>query len=143
MSRGEKALGLEPRSFIEAYEINRREANEVIVDLSPVAHALKQLLENRGEWKGSFTELLPLLVPFVSPETVRSHDWPKTARGLSSAIRRLVPNLRRDGIKIDFPGRKPGSGRSLVEILRVGDKSSQSSHPPHEQSTPTRESPEK
>jgi hypothetical protein len=142
VSRGENALGLEPGSFIRAYEINRREANETIVDLSPVAHALKQSLATKDEWKGSFTELLPLLAPFVSAETARSHDWPKTARGLSSVIRRLVPNLRRDGIKVEFPGRKPGSGRSLVHVLRVGEKSSQSSQPSQAQPTPARDPPE-
>jgi hypothetical protein len=142
VSRGEKQLGLEYGSFIRAYEANRKEANEAIVDLSPVAQALKQFLENREEWKGSFTELLPSLAQFVSPETARSRDWPKTARGLSSAIRRLVCNLRRDDIKVEFPGRKPGSGRSLVHVLRVGEKSSQSSQRSQPQPIPVHEAPE-
>jgi hypothetical protein len=117
--RGEEALGLEPGSFAKAYESNRKAANEAVVELSPVAQAVERFAADKGQWDGSVTELLELLTPRVSVESARSREWPKTARGLSSALRRIVPNLRRVGIKVAFLGRTPRSGRSRVSVEKV------------------------
>lgn len=128
--RGETALGLEHGLFAKAYESNRKAANESVVDLSLVAQAVIRLAEGRGEWKGSFAELLALLTPTVSAETARSREWPKTARGLSGAVRRMVPNLRRVGIEVAFPGRASHCGRSMVSVTKVSDKHSPPSPSP-------------
>lgn len=122
--RGERALGLGRGSFVNAYASNRKSANESVVELSPVAQAVMRFAEGRKEWEGSFAELLALLTPAVSAETARSREWPKTARGLSGAVRRLVPNLRRVGIEVTFPGRVPHCGRSLVSVKKVGGEHS-------------------
>jgi hypothetical protein len=124
VAKGETALGLRDGSFLRAYESNRKSANDSIIELSPVAQAVMSLLAESGYWQGSFVELLTLLTSSVSKEIARSREWPKTARGLSGAIRRLVPNLRRLMIKVAFVGREPHSGRSLVSIGEIGVESS-------------------
>lgn len=119
VTHGEKGLGLPPKAFSSAYANNRKTANETAVELSPVARAVQNLLEARTEWRGSFTELLAMLSGKIMPEILHSREWPKTQRGLSSALRRVAPSLRQVGIKVDFPGRDPESRRKLVEIQKA------------------------
>ena len=127
VTRGETALGLEGGSFVKAYESNRKSASESIVELSPVAQAVMRLAETQRDWTGSFAELLALLTPVVSAETARSREWPKTARGLSGAVRRLVPNLRRLKIEVAFLGRASHCGRSLLSVKKISGEHSPSS----------------
>jgi len=131
VSHGEKGLGLKDKAFLSAYENNRRDANEVALDLSPVAQALKAFFEVRHDWSGTAAGLLEELNFKVSDEVRRSREWPKTPRGLSGAIRRIIPNLRRAGFIITMDARESGTGRALIEA-----KSTESSSQPS-QSSPT------
>jgi energy-coupling factor transporter ATP-binding protein EcfA2 len=127
VSRGEKGLGLKQESFIRAYEGNRREANETAMDFSSVAQALRQFFDEKREWSGTAGELLELLNPLASDDTRRSKEWPKTPRGLSSSLRRLVPSLRPIGICINMDNREAGTGRRLIEIKRRREEPSRPS----------------
>lgn len=115
-SRGERALGLKGEQFLSAYERNREDVNEVMVDLSPVAQAMRQFVESRASWSGTAAELLRALTNEVAEDCRRSREWPKTPRGLSGTIRRLIPNLRPFGITIKDLPREAGTGRRLIEI---------------------------
>jgi hypothetical protein len=139
---GEEAIGLKRGDFLEAYETNRKEVNQAALDSSTVAQVLKQFLENRKDWKGTAGELLGLLTPIVSDAVRRSREWPKSPRGLSGAVRRLVPNLRRVGITIDVDFREGGTGRRLIEIKRTSVGPSQPSPSSQENPTVTEEASE-
>src|SRR3546814_19337726 len=67
-------------------------------------------------WRGTATELLPLLGERVS-ETVRnSREWPRGASALGSQLRRINPVLRRRGVEVAWM--KGGAdSRRLVSIL--------------------------
>lgn len=128
VERGEAGLGLRRGAFIAAYTNNRRETNEIAIDLSPVAQALKEFTKGNPGWSGTAAELLERLNPGATDDLRRSREWPKTPRGLSGAIRRVIPNLRSVGIAIKVNLREPGSGRRLISI-ECRDKPSQPSRP--------------
>ncbi len=126
---GEEALGLKEADFLNAYEANRQEMNQSAVDSSAVAQSLRQFLQNRDDWTGTAGELLAVLTPTISDEVRRSKEWPKSPRGLSGAVRRLVPNLRRVGLSIDVNAREGGTGRRLIELKKIQSQSSRHKQP--------------
>lgn len=130
VSRGEKGLGLRSKAFLTAYESNRRDVNEVAVDLSPVAQSLKKFLEGKAEWSGTAAELLQELATGTSDDVRRSREWPKTPRGLSGAVRRIIPNLRGVGVNVRVDSREPGTGRRLIKI-KCAERPSQPSQSPY------------
>lgn len=112
---GEAALGLEPGSFIRAYQGNRERANETALEASPVAQAIQKLMKDQIPWKGTANELLATLCSQVDEQTKRSKAWPQTPKGLSSILQRLAPNLRAIGINITFD-----EERTVVRQISVG-----------------------
>jgi hypothetical protein len=49
----EKELGFESGEFLAAYQENRREARETLLEASVLAIRLRQFMQQRSEWKGS------------------------------------------------------------------------------------------
>src|SRR3546814_21049762 len=67
-------------------------------------------------WRGTATELLPLLGERVS-ETVRtSREWTRGASALGSQLRRINPVLRRRGVEVAWM-KGGAASRRLVSIL--------------------------
>ena len=56
------------------------------------------MMHGRGIWEGSAGELLADLTD--NEDLKKRRDWPKSARKMSSALRRLAPNLRAVGIDV-------------------------------------------
>ncbi len=108
------ALGWDPSAFATAYDSNRRDAHEQVLEESPVAEAIKQLVERDREWTGTATELLNALAVIVGEKITQSAQWPKTPRVLSCTLRRLAPTLRMVGLRVKFPDRK--NKRRLITI---------------------------
>jgi hypothetical protein len=122
----ERALGLKSGAFLRVYEGNRDAANELALESHPVAKYLRELADaNEGEgWLGSATELLALLNRKADHDERTLRIWPKTARGLSGALRRLAPNLRQAGVAVKFtrePGGEGGTRRRLVQLEKSGN----------------------
>lgn len=116
-----RALGHPPDSFLTAYDANRRDANESAVEDSPVAGAVRHLA-SRGSWTGTAAELQRELTAIVSERVAESKHWPRSARGMSSTLRRLAPALRMVGVEVDF-GERTKKARPITIRLadRVGD----------------------
>jgi hypothetical protein len=109
----EDALGFESGSFMRAYTGNREEANELALEASPIAAALKSFMFEHQQWSGTATKLLGLLTSHVS-EAVRFHpSFPKKPNVLSNALRRVAPNLRANGINVTIK-RSGSKGRTVV-----------------------------
>lgn len=70
-----------------------------VLDDDPIGLPLIALLEKQHEFVGNMKELDALLRQQGDP----GPGWPKTARGLSGAIRRLAPALSRRGIEVIPP----------------------------------------
>jgi hypothetical protein len=121
----ESALPWQPGAFLAAYTTNQDTANDLTLEASPVAQAVRDLKPNRGAaWLGSATELLADLEA-TTPEAIRrQQSWPKDGRRLRGILDRLAPNLRAAGVGVTF-GR---TGRKrLIKIEQGSDAASSAS----------------
>jgi hypothetical protein len=123
ITAAEPTIGLGDGEFVTAFERNRDIANDLVLDSSPVASPLRSLIESEDEWTGTMAELLSELDLRVGEKLSRSREWPKSARGLSSAIARIAPNLRAVGIDVEQLPREGGTGRRLVRIRQMRNAS--------------------
>ena len=113
----EPAFGVKGVSFAEAYKGNRESANDLVLDATQVAQAVKSLLAD-GSFKGTATDLLTALNQKISEETRREKSWPKNGRGLSNHLRRLAPNLRQVGVSIKFD-LHDGRGKDKKRVIQL------------------------
>lgn len=100
----------EQGTFMRTYSYARDDVVAAGLDGSPIVQAIRQLMVNRTEWTGTATYLLSALQ--VDEQTRRLNLWPKTARALSNALRRIAPPLRSDGIDISFQ-----HGRERIVVI--------------------------
>jgi hypothetical protein len=114
----EESLGFAPGEFLAAYQGNRNEAHETAIEASPVAQAIIDLLSYEPSWQGTAKQLLTRLEGLVDDATKRSKAFPSDPTRLSKALTRLAPDLRANGITIDFIRTK----RARIFLLeQVGD----------------------
>jgi hypothetical protein len=71
---------------------SRSDANDLPLEAAPVVSPLRPLLDKTAgsRWDGTATELLQRLNVGADEGTQRLRSWPKEARTLSNALRRLV-----------------------------------------------------
>jgi hypothetical protein len=91
-------------TFMAAYERNREEAIQAVIEASLVASAVQALMADwKGtQWEGTATELLAALGHHVDERQVILKTWPKTPDALSYRLRPAVATLRRVGIEVTF-----------------------------------------
>ncbi len=122
----EGALGLSAGAFMEAYSGNRADANYISLEAEPVVAPLMAFLEEAGgKWNGSASDLLEALNAGLPDEAqIRAREWPKRADKLSGRLKRIAPNLRKEGIDIQF-ARAGRAGRSIAirTMLQSSDTS--------------------
>jgi GNAT superfamily N-acetyltransferase len=114
----EPALGVAKGTFLGVYAGNRAEADEVVLESSPLVNPLQDLLakEPDNRWQGTATALLQALTEKVKETVAQSLAWPKSAKTLANQIRRLAPNLRRTGLQVEF--HKEGKNRNrLIHLV--------------------------
>ncbi len=97
---GLPALGFTADNFLTAYSRNRDHLSELAIDASPVASALVMFMATRATWTGSSADLLGRLAD-ASPGAANSQAWPRSAKGLLGALRRVAPALRAAGLTVD------------------------------------------
>jgi hypothetical protein len=129
VTAAEEAFEWAPGYFLQAYNRNRKEANNITLDSSVVAQKVRAFLEmldrenyekifpnslkgrwdRHGDgngsgitWTGDLTQLLDNFNQLASETERRSKQWPIDARAVSSALRRLQPNLKKAGITVVF-----------------------------------------
>ncbi|MBI1778820.1 MAG: hypothetical protein HYR63_26065 [Proteobacteria bacterium] len=102
-------------TFINAYDRNRRETVETVIDADPIAAAVRDMMAAQAEWSGTASGLLVSLAKFVGDRVARSKTWPDTPRALSSRLRRSADFLRKSGIEVEFV--KQGHNRDrMIQI---------------------------
>ena len=116
-------------SFIAAYNSNRKEVIQKVIDADSVAAAVQKLMEQKTEWNGTATELLTELAVEAGERISNSRSWPANARALSSRIRRSAPFLRAQGIRLIPDEGRSATARSIsiiksVSLPRVRDLAS-------------------
>jgi hypothetical protein len=104
ISGAESGLKLAPGTLLAAYDRNRAKVMDVALDASPVATAVRKLLDkNGGTWTGEPSELLAVLgQQFVNDAVRKDRAWPKTPSGLSGQLRRSATFLRGVGVMLDL-----------------------------------------
>jgi hypothetical protein len=119
----EGALGLPTGQFLEAYVGNRKAANQATLENDMIAPFLLSFLDGENCWKGTARELLRILEDrYADEKTKKSKEWPWGPRQLSGALRRIAPNLRADGVKVEFD-REAGGKRQRTIYLEKSCKS--------------------
>ncbi|MGH9253504.1 MAG: DUF3854 domain-containing protein [Vicinamibacterales bacterium] len=103
----EPACGWADGDVLRAYRESRQTAIEATLDGDLLATAIRAL---PLPWDGTASDLLARLSPGE-----RRRGWPESPRGLSAALRRLAPQLRRIGIVIETT-REAHTGRRLITI---------------------------
>jgi hypothetical protein len=71
-----RGWGNQPDVFLDAYTDNRKQANESVLEDSPVAHFVKNLA-SASKWAGTSRELLDVLAGLAGEKAVQSKRWPK------------------------------------------------------------------
>ncbi len=104
-------------SFSAAYDGNREEAIEDVLDADPVTAAVRAFIAERMSWSGTASQLLNVLAGEVEDRVTRSKAWPQSARPLSARLRRGATFLRKVGIEVDFAREGPG-GRRVISIIK-------------------------
>ena len=121
VTAAEPALGWKRGTYLKVYGEARAAAVETALDSSPLSEPIRTLAATG--WEGSATDLLEALGAEVGEGATRSRSWPKSARGLSSALRRLAPDLRAEGIGVEW-SREGHERRRTISIERIGELAS-------------------
>lgn len=111
----EPALGWNSGTFLEVYARNRQAANDLALDASLVAGAVKKLME-KGPWEGTASELLEVLTAEISEKDAKAKTWPKSPLSLANVLRRLAPNLRAADIGVTFLKTTNNNSKRLIRI---------------------------
>jgi hypothetical protein len=123
------ALGMDPDDFLKAYEQNRAAANAMAVEALPVASVVHRFTQQHQAWTGTATGLLAALNASAPADVDRrARTWPKTAKGLSDALRRAQPNLAKVGVRVAFS--RVGDNRTIT-LEWVADAASPASPASH------------
>ena len=126
---GEKALGLESGEFVNIYNKNREEANNLAIEISLIAPIVIDLVARKEEWVGIAQDLKDMLDKKSDIITQKNPFYPRSSLKIANDLRRIAPNLRLLGIDVIFDGdegkREAGTGKRLIRIRNVDFNSSQ------------------
>jgi hypothetical protein len=126
------ALGLDDEIIYQAIIGARDRQARGVIEGDPVGGAILRL---DLPWEGTSTNLLDALGEIVGERARGQRGWPGGARGMSSALDRLTPGLRRCGIEVTRR-REGETGRRLISVARVGEEPSQASRPSRDEIDP-------
>jgi len=105
-------------TFSAAYDANRSEAIDSVIEGDTVGSAIRDLMDELAEWEGTAAELLTALEDKADDRTRNSKQWPKSARSLSGQLRRAATFLRQKDIDISF--RREGKKRTRTIQIQKG-----------------------
>ncbi|BAN22374.1 toprim domain-containing protein [Caballeronia insecticola] len=112
-----RAHGKLAGAFLLDYEERRRESVHRTLEASPVAMAMLAYLDaNPGGFEGTIGRLHEVLAGFRQD----AESWPKSAKGMGDAFRRLAPALRQIGIAAWASERRGRQGYAC-SLRRVSD----------------------
>lgn len=100
VSAAESATPWPPGGFMDAYEEMRSKVIEEGIDASPLGSVLVEYLRGLSpntRWSPSATHMYETLTAKAGDRT-KSQAWPRTPRGMGTALKRIAPNLRAIGI---------------------------------------------
>lgn len=101
ITAAEEGLGWKPGTFQRAYRLNRTTANDIVIEASMVALAIRRLLEKQEAWEGTATELKDQLEQDPSEEdrkkrAARKMRWCFPIR--SGVLRQKIRKQTKSGV---------------------------------------------
>jgi hypothetical protein len=115
----EKGLGLERGAFLKSYGENRGDANSLAIDGSLIGRYIVEIADQVEPWIGTAGDLLTAINVLAGDAITRRKEWPKQPKAVAGAIKRLAPNLRRDGFQVEQWRESTGHRRKLIRIFRT------------------------
>jgi hypothetical protein len=139
-----EALGLEPEAFLSAYLDSQERAGEMALEASLIGSHLQSMFALRAagiaaakaaaEKEGKPYDDKPWVeeVGFVGTSKAllseldgymtmlnkhRGRGWPRTPRGMSAALRRIAPALRKLGYEVGFERAGDAAGSRIIMII--------------------------
>jgi len=119
VTAAEPELGWPAGSFVQTFLESRTATDGLAIESSPVASAVVDLLNEKGSWSGTATELLTELNERSGGAAFRPLNWPKTSKGLGISLRRSMPNLRREGYLVEFKGPQGKENRRIIKLKKI------------------------
>jgi hypothetical protein len=115
----EEGLGWPAGTFMTTYEEYRRTSKINALEASHIGTALLTLVDDFPHWSGTATDLLDAL-DGRWPRAAKKVHFPASARSLSGALRRLIPNLKEVGIEVELPeGTRRGPDGKVARIINL------------------------
>ncbi len=108
--------------FMMAYDGNRKEAMETVLDADSVGVAVMALMDGRSSVTGTATLLLEMLAAKAGENTKRDKTWPANARALSGRLKRLAPALRKVGVQVTNHRSTDGNARFITITKERGEE---------------------
>ena len=107
------------------------------IDADPLAACVRELMAERGSWRGSAADLLRIGADRSSDGIARGGaGWPKNPRALAGRLRRAQTFLRALGIEVAF-SREGRAGSRVIRISGTPETTvSTVSSVPHNESQP-------
>jgi len=112
----EKAQNWENRSFLNEYEVNRKENVLTAMEHSPVVLAIIEFMQIRQRYEGTYRELYKILSDYKSAAC----GWPQSSRGLANQIKRHIYALKLVDLDIKFGNRQKDG--YYIYIYKVENK---------------------
>jgi hypothetical protein len=108
-------------TFAQAYEQNRDDAIDTVIEADLVATAVQSFMAERTEWKGTSKDLLGALTMASGEDQTKLKEWPASPRSLSGRLRSAAASLRRVGIDATFNKSPDRKRNRLIELLARKD----------------------
>jgi hypothetical protein len=107
---------------VKAYELNQIQANDVVLNSSPLYPFIREVSQNEDGWDGTAEELLydfEMRHQRARGHKIKEKGWPRNPRALSDKIRRLAPALRVDGIEVDFYQTSGSDSEKRINLRKI------------------------
>jgi ABC-type uncharacterized transport system substrate-binding protein len=102
-------------TFRMAYDINRAEIVDALIEAAPVASAVRLLVIKRKLWEGQASDLDNILRA-VTGNLEGAKNWPADPRILANTLRQLAPSLMKIGIDVKFHKSRDHDRKRLITI---------------------------
>lgn len=110
----ESLLGYPPGFFNSSYSLAQQEVSENLLVSNKVVQSLMKAFAHGEELETSASELLVRLRAQVRNED--SRYFPQTAASLGKALKRIAPELRRNGVMVGEAPRTSGARQILIRM---------------------------
>ena len=102
-------------TFRAAYDLNRAEVVEALIEADPVASAVRSLMVIRDLWEGQASDLDSRLRA-ITGHLAGGKNWPADPRILANTLRQLAPSLMKVGIDVKFHKSRDRDRKRLITI---------------------------